>query len=141
MSSSAETVTITIPCKPEYVGVVRLALLGIASRLPFSYDEVEDLRLAVGEACTHAVERAGSIAATIQVVARITGPELAIEVTDTVPQGSPKKSSSDDSALLAEAGVDQEGLGILLMEILVDKIQIIPGPDGTTVRLTKVAPH
>jgi serine/threonine-protein kinase RsbW len=141
MSSSAETVTITIPCKPEFVGVVRLALLGIASRLPFSYDEVEDLRLAVGEACTHAVERPGSIAATIQVVARISGPELDIEVTDTVPQGSPKKSSTDDSALLAEAGVDQEGLGILLMEILVDKIQIVPGPDGTTVRLTKVAPH
>ena len=29
--------------------------------MPFSYDEVEDVRLAVGEACTHAVERAGNV--------------------------------------------------------------------------------
>ena len=47
-------------------------MLGIASRMPFSYDEVEDVRLAVGEACTHAVERAGDSAATIRITSVIT---------------------------------------------------------------------
>ena len=53
----ADQVELILPCRPEYVGVARLAVLGIASRMPFSYDEVEDVRLAVGEACTHALER------------------------------------------------------------------------------------
>ncbi|WP_375489544.1 alpha/beta hydrolase fold domain-containing protein [uncultured Mycobacterium sp.] len=43
--------------------------------------------------------------------------------------------------LLAAAGVDQQGLGALLMEILVDDVKIESGPDGTTVRLTKSAPE
>jgi len=40
-------VSLTIPCRAEYVGVARLAILGVASRLNFSYDEVEDLRLSL----------------------------------------------------------------------------------------------
>jgi serine/threonine-protein kinase RsbW len=140
MSSSSDKVTITLPCRPEYVGVVRLALLGVASRLPFSYDEVEDLRLAVGEACTYAVERAGDLKATLTVTICLDEHGLEIEVIDDVPQDTPKKISAQDSDLLAETGIDQEGLGALLMEILVDKLDIVPGPTGTTVHLTKYAP-
>lgn len=141
MGSTADTVSITIPCRPEYVGVVRLALLGIASRLPFSYDEVEDLRLAVGEACTHAVERAGSHEATIHVETKIHKAELVIAISDDIPHGLPRQMSPEAAALLSETGVDQEGLGILLMEILVDKVEIVSGESGTTVHLTKLAPH
>ena len=140
MSSNSDKVTITLPCRPEYVGVVRLALLGVASRLPFSYDEVEDLRLAVGEACTYAVERAGSIEARLTVSIAIDENGLEIDVTDDVPADTPKRVSAQDSDLLAETGVDQEGLGALLMEILVDTVEIVPGPNGTTVHLTKLAP-
>ena len=57
-SDGEAVVELTIPGKPEYVGVARLAILGVASRMRFSYDEVEDIRLAVGEACTTAIERA-----------------------------------------------------------------------------------
>ena len=140
MSSKPDKVTITLPCRPEYVGVVRLALLGVASRLPFSYDEVEDLRLAVGEACTYAVERAGTIEATLTVLISLDETGLEIDVTDNVPQDTPKRMSAQDTDLLAETGIDQEGLGALLMEILVDKVEIVPGPSGTTVHLTKLAP-
>src|SRR5436305_9844979 len=50
-------VELIIPSRPEYVGVARLAILGVASRMRFSYDEVEDIRLAVGEACTRSIDR------------------------------------------------------------------------------------
>ena len=139
-SSNSDKVTITLPCRPEFVAVVRLALLGVASRLPFSYDEVEDLRLAVGEACTYAVERAGSISAKLMVSICIDKEGLEIDVVDDVPQNTPKRTSAQDYDLLEETGVDQEGLGALLMEILVDKVVISPGPNGTTVHLTKFAP-
>ncbi|MDQ2798204.1 MAG: ATP-binding protein [Armatimonadota bacterium] len=138
--SQAETVQLTIPCRAEYVGVARLAVLGIASRMPFSYDEVEDVRLAVGEACTHAVERAGPTAATIHIVSTVSVQALTIEVTDDVAE-SEKAAPSEEARLLEEAGVDQQGLGALLMEILVDKVQIETTPGGTRVLLTKYAPE
>jgi len=139
--ADSETVRLTIPCRPEYVGVARLAVLGIASRMPFSYDEVEDVRLAVGEACTHAVERGGGTNAHITITSVIDAQGLTIEVLDDVPAGTDPAPSSEDAQLFAEAGVDQQGLGALLMEILVDRVQIETTPTGTRVSLTKFAPE
>lgn len=136
----SETVQLIIPCRPEYVGVARLAILGIASRMPFSYDEVEDVRLAVGEACTHAVERAGSAAATIRIVSTINSHALKIEVFDDVP-AHVVATPSEEARLLEEAGVDHKGLGALLMEILVDDVTIDSDTAGTRVVLTKYAPE
>lgn len=138
--SQSDTVQLIIPCRPEYVGVARLAVLGIASRMPFSYDEVEDVRLAVGEACTHAVERAGSSPSTIQITSTIGARALLIEVADNVPAGTEPSVPSEEAQNLAEAGVDQQGLGALLMEILVDEVKIDSSAAGTIVRLTKYAP-
>ncbi len=138
--TQAETVQLTIPCRPEYVGVARLAVLGIASRMPFSYDEVEDVRLAVGEACTHAVERAGGGTATIRIVTTVALDALTIEITDDIAE-TDAAAPSEEAQLLAEAGVDQQGLGALLMEILVDKVEIETTAAGTRVVLTKNAPE
>jgi serine/threonine-protein kinase RsbW len=139
--SQADKVELILPCRPEYVGVARLAVLGIASRMPFSYDEVEDVRLAVGEACSHAVERAGDTPATIHITSRISPTALTIEVADNVPVGTRPVPLTEEAQLLAEAGVDEEGLGALLMEILVDEVKIESLPHGTHVRLTKYAPE
>jgi serine/threonine-protein kinase RsbW len=136
--NQTDTVELMIPCRPEYVGVARLAVLGIASRMPFSYDEVEDVRLAVGEACTHAVERAGNTHATIRITSTIDAHALVIEVADDVAIGTEPKLPYDTDGLL---GVDQQGLGALLIEILVDEAKIDSRPDGTTVRLKKYAPE
>jgi len=137
--TQAETVQLSIPCRPEYVGVARLAVLGIASRMPFSYDEVEDVRLAVGEACTHAVERAGGGAATIRIISTVTPHSLRIEISDDVAEED-TAAPSEEAQLLEEAGVDQQGLGALLMEILVDTVEIETTALGTRVVLTKNAP-
>ncbi len=134
-----ETVQLVIPCRAEYVGVARLTVLGIAGRIPFSYDEVEDIRLAVGEACTHAIERAGSHPATLRITSSIDTVALTIEVTDDVAELD-RAAPTEETRLLQEAGVDSS-LGALLMEILVDEVVIEAAPTGTTVRLTKYTPE
>lgn len=141
IDTQTDQVELILPCRPEYVGVARLAVLGIASRMPFSYDEVEDVRLAVGEACTHAVERAGEEPAKIYITSRITPGALTIDVVDDIREGTLPSEPSEDTQMLAEAGVDQQGLGALLMEILVDEVKIEATPSGTRVRLTKFSPE
>ena len=44
-------VRLVVPAKPEYIGLARVTAAGLASRLGFTYDEVEDLRLAIDEIC------------------------------------------------------------------------------------------
>jgi serine/threonine-protein kinase RsbW len=44
-------VAVTMPAEGAYLSVLRTATAGLAARLDFTLDEIEDLRIAVDEAC------------------------------------------------------------------------------------------
>jgi serine/threonine-protein kinase RsbW len=46
-----DVVVITLPAVSAYLSVLRTATAGLAARLDFTIDEIEDLRIAVDEAC------------------------------------------------------------------------------------------
>jgi serine/threonine-protein kinase RsbW len=46
-----DVVAITLPASSAYLSVLRTATAGLAARLDFTIDEIEDLRIAVDEAC------------------------------------------------------------------------------------------
>jgi serine/threonine-protein kinase RsbW len=50
-SNDGDVVELTVPALTGYLGVVRTATAGLAARLAFTLDEIEDLRIAVDEAC------------------------------------------------------------------------------------------
>lgn len=47
-----DVVELELPADPAYLGVVRTACAGLGARLDLTLDEIEDLRIAVDEACT-----------------------------------------------------------------------------------------
>jgi serine/threonine-protein kinase RsbW len=47
----ADTVQLRVPADPAYLAVIRTASAGLAARLDLTLDEIEDLRIAVDEAC------------------------------------------------------------------------------------------
>lgn len=44
-------VELRLPAENAYVSVLRMTTAGLAARLDFTLDDIEDLRMAVGEAC------------------------------------------------------------------------------------------
>lgn len=54
-----EEIKLSLPAMVAYSQVARLAVTGLASRVAFSYDEIEDLRIAVGEVCGILLDGAG----------------------------------------------------------------------------------
>jgi len=48
---AADQVTVRMPAEGAYLSVLRTATAGLAARLDFTLDEIEDLRIAVDEAC------------------------------------------------------------------------------------------
>jgi serine/threonine-protein kinase RsbW len=49
--SGRDHVKVTMPAEGAYLSVLRTATAGLAARLDFTLDEIEDLRIAVDEAC------------------------------------------------------------------------------------------
>jgi serine/threonine-protein kinase RsbW len=49
--NTRDQVTIRLPAEGAYLSVLRTATAGLAARLDFTLDEIEDLRIAVDEAC------------------------------------------------------------------------------------------
>lgn len=140
------TVSLRIPCTPEYVGTARLAILGVAARMGFTYDQIEDIRLAVGEACTNAIDRAaraGNGSATapsepITITCHIEVSKLTVEVEDRLGRAGAGDVPGIEATAGEVEGMNPQELGALLMEILVDEVQIEPLPGGgTRVRLAK----
>jgi serine/threonine-protein kinase RsbW len=54
--SASDVVTITLPPQPRYIRVARLVAAGLANELGFGLDRLDDVRLAIGEACGLAVQ-------------------------------------------------------------------------------------
>ncbi len=50
-TSGNDVVLLVVPADGSYLAVLRTATAGLAARLQFTLDEIEDLRIAVDEAC------------------------------------------------------------------------------------------
>ena len=49
--SDEDEVRLAVPARPEFLGLARVTAAGLAGRLGFTYDQVEDIRLAIDEIC------------------------------------------------------------------------------------------
>jgi serine/threonine-protein kinase RsbW len=107
-------VRLTLPARPENVAVIRHMLGAFADALSLPPDLVEDMRLAVTEACTNVVRHAyqDGHPGPIDVVIRPNGDRLDLIVSD---QGQGLGSSAD---------VAGPGLGLPLISALADSVEL-----------------
>jgi serine/threonine-protein kinase RsbW len=83
---SADIVLLAVPASGAWLGVLRTATASLASRLQFTLDEIEDLRIAVDEACAILLALA-SLDAVLS--CRFTVTDDALTVDATVPADNP----------------------------------------------------
>lgn len=138
MTIAPASVHLTIPNQPEFVSVARLTVAGVASRMAFGLDAVEDIKIAVGEACTNCIEHAsleerGNTEIRIRCLMRPGA--LVIEVADEGQGFDPESVCVSADDLDPFAGC---GLGLLVIRALMDEVELVSEPGGgTLVRFTK----
>ena len=130
-----DVVELRVPCKAEWVALARLSVAAVASRLHFSIDEIEDIKLAVAEACTNAIQHAhGSSYIEIRCEALAEG--LRISVRDFGYGTRPETIRSRD---LEDERVG--GLGVFLIRSLMDDVTYDVHPEqGTHLVMLKRLP-
>ena len=133
--SSELVVRLTFPAKPDYLLLARLALAGLARKVPFEDEALADLKLAVTEACGNAVRHAyADELGDVVVSYRVRGDLLEIIVED---QGV----GMDVPALPGESAAPpgDGGMGMAIIRAVVDELDVEGGADGrgTLVRMAK----
>lgn len=127
----SETVDLRVPCRAEWVALVRLATAAVANRLQFSIEDIEDVKLAVAEACTAVIQSAGH-GEFIEVTWEAMPGALQLRVR------SSGGISSQPLRVLDFEHARAEGLGVFLIRTLMDEVSYDVNPDsGTDLRMVK----
>ncbi|MGK2929745.1 MAG: ATP-binding protein [Acidimicrobiales bacterium] len=83
---SGDVIRLTIPAVLAFVRLPRVAIAGLATRAGFSYDEVEDLRLAIGEVCQVLLDGANRDG-TLTIAFTVERGKMEVEVVSDGPAG------------------------------------------------------
>lgn len=109
---SHDDVTLKVPASAAYVSLIRTAAASLAARLDIPVDRIDDLRLAVDEACSLLLvhgERGGSVEFDFQLY----HPDSLRIVARTISNGSALKTSGFAwtvlSALVSDVEIERNG--------------------------------
>lgn len=130
----ADKVKFTIPGKPEYLTMVRLAIGSIADTSGFNIEEIEDIKTAVGEACKN-ISCHGKEGSTTEYEVECVndGNLLEIYVTDTGAEEKTKKISMKCMDCPNEGDI-----GVFLMKSLMSEVELIKNATGRkTIKMVK----
>jgi anti-sigma regulatory factor (Ser/Thr protein kinase) len=140
----AAIVELAIPARSAYLSLVRLVVdAAVGSLAPgLSAARLDDLKIAVTEACANAIEAHEAIYADGPVTVRcvIDDEQVTVQVVDRGQGFDPDRVSALPAATDPRRLRHESGLGIPLMRTLADEVAFTPADDGTTVSLTVFRP-
>ncbi|MFI8452771.1 ATP-binding protein [Streptomyces erythrochromogenes] len=134
------TVELRFSAQPEHVRTARLVAAAVARRAGVEEAVLDEVRLAVGEACSRAVglHRSNGLTAPVRVVLTEEDKTFSIEVGDEVPGpgGIPADTVSGMTAVQESDGDTEDEMGLAVISGLVDDVEVTSGVSGGTIRMS-----
>ncbi|MFJ8674910.1 ATP-binding protein [Streptomyces sp. NPDC093589] len=126
------TVELRFSALPEHVRTARLVAAAVARRAGVDEAVLDEVRLAVGEACSRAVglHVSNDIAAPVWVLLIEDEKKFSIEVGDEVPGGPGPGAHADGE------GEGEDEMGLAVISGLVDDVEVTSGERGGVIRMT-----
>lgn len=131
-------IRLEIPPSLDYLAVVRLVVATAAALDPPLPDSrLDDLRLAVTEACSNAIKAHREDAADDPVIVscHLDAARFRVEIRDRGPGFDPDGLSELPEATDPKRLQHESGLGIPLIRVLTDEVSFRPAGDGTIVSM------
>ncbi|MGH9184169.1 MAG: anti-sigma regulatory factor [Acidimicrobiales bacterium] len=122
MDVEGAEVRLTMPASPPLLRVARLTAAGLAGRLGFSLDEIEDTKIAVDELCFAVVGSRGR-SGTLTLVYRLGRDHLTIEGRGAFEVALPAPAPNE--------------LSSKILAVVADEHELSSGPGATWFRLLK----
>ena len=132
MSESNSTIVeLRLPTHLGYEKVAMSTAASLAKLRGFPEDRIEDLKTAVAEACINAIEHGNRLneKLSVGVVLRAESDSLEVKVIDD-GSGIKKQPAKPDIDRKMHGEEDARGMGMFLIQALVDEAEWVTGLDG-----------
>lgn len=129
-----EKIEIRIPADPRWVRSVRLAAAGVASGLRFSIDEIDDIKLAVSEACNNAILHARlpeGVRGRLPIVTITFIP--ALDHLKILVEDEGRTTTQPQTPVPSGDSLPEGGLGLLVIQTVMDEVGHNIGLEANTV--------
>ncbi|EFE68005.1 anti-sigma factor [Streptomyces viridosporus ATCC 14672] len=129
------TVELRFSALPEHVRTARLVAAAVARRAGVDEAVLDEVRLAVGEACTRAVglHQNGGIPAPVKVLLIEEEKQFSIEVGDEAPHAVP--GGPGDGPGDTDVEIEEDEMGLAVISGLVDDVEVSAGESGGSIRM------
>lgn len=117
---SKDTIHLKIPRKADYISLVRLTSSSIAYNLNMNIDEIEDIKVCIGEACNNSLSLSDK--KEISIIFEVDSEKITIEV-DGVIENIPEELDENN----------ERELGLLIIRTLMDSVEY----NDIGIRMTK----
>ncbi|EST30076.1 ATP-binding protein [Streptomyces roseochromogenus] len=130
------TVELRFSALPEHVRTARLVAAAVARRAGVDEAVLDEVRLAVGEACSRAVglHQSSGISAPVKVALIEEEKQFSIEVGDEAPHAVP--TGAPGAGQDGDAEIEEDEMGLAVISGLVDDVEVTTGQDGGRIRMT-----
>ncbi|MDR3071960.1 MAG: ATP-binding protein [Clostridiales Family XIII bacterium] len=132
----SDVIKLIVPGKPEYVGTVRLTVSSVANKVGFDIEAIEDIKVAVSEACSNIICHGGASSEKnndYYVICTISEDSLEIVVEDEGAGFHLENYTAPDMEALNEGG-----MGIFIIRALMDEVVVNSVINqGTCIRMKK----
>jgi serine/threonine-protein kinase RsbW len=130
--SNLELVELRIPARPEWVALARLAAATVANRVHFSLDDIEDVKIAVAEACAAVIQH-DAHGEFIDLTCEALENALRVRVRD-----SGRHAASNGAVPVNFEEARTAGLGIFVIRSLMDEVTYdVDAQSGTDLTMVK----
>jgi serine/threonine-protein kinase RsbW len=129
--SKSTTVEVRLPSRLGYEKVAMSTASAVAKLMGFRDDRIEDLKTAVAEACINAIEHGNRLNEKLSVGVVLSAGEDALEVkVIDNGRGMTRQPAKPDIDRKMHGEEDPRGLGMFLIQALVDEAEWVPGAGG-----------
>ncbi len=127
-----DNIYLKIPAQSKYVSLVRLTVASIANNMGFNMEEIDDIKVAVGEACSNAIIH-GKSDDIVDIIFSVKEDKLIVEIIDSGDGFIVQKYEKPDLDNPKETG-----LGIFIIKTLMDDVSIESKVgEGTKIKMIK----
>ncbi|MEU7422472.1 MULTISPECIES: ATP-binding protein [unclassified Streptomyces] len=131
------TVELRFSALPEHVRTARLVAAAVARRAGVDEAVLDEVRLAVGEACSRAVglHQSHDITAPVKVALVEEEKQFSIEVGDEAPHAV-MGGDTPGATPGGDADLEEDEMGLAVISGLVDDVEVSAGRNGGLIRMT-----